>query len=180
MVVDLAQVIELAGFAAAITVAMFVTGITYFEDRIPACMEKVDAWLKDIQEDLGTEITLWSETKKHEKGYEQILSVASEFSAVKSMNEQLDFMELRNSRQVKLNLIILAAIAGAVLAFYYANDQIPNSTAYDQAMLSAGIVSLLAGFLWVAGLFAFYNLYSDYSKLKRLVRQRALEPVEET
>jgi hypothetical protein len=180
MAVDLSQVIALAAFAAAFTGAMLVTGITYFEDRIPECMGKVDVWLEEIQDDLGKEVIAWCETKKEEDGYDQILSVASEFSAVTSMNKQLDFMELRNSRQVKLHMLTVGAIAAAVLVFYDAGAQVPFSSAYDEAFSSATIIAIFAALLWILGLFVFFSLYSDYSKLKRLVRQRVVEPVQES
>jgi hypothetical protein len=176
--VDLTQVIELAGFAAAIIIALLVTGVTYFEDRIPLCIEKVDAWLVEIQADLGKEIKAWSKNKKEEKGYEQILSVASKFSAVKGMNEELDQMELRNSRQVKLNIVALIAIAGAVITFYYADAQSPLTIVYDDLVALATLVTFLAAVFWLVSVFSFYGLYSDYSRLKRLVRQKVLEPVE--
>ena len=180
MAVNLTQVIELAAFAATVTGFLLATGITYFEDRIPDRIKEVDAWLKEVQEELGKEITRWCKSDKEEREYEQILSVASEFSAVKGMGEELDAMEVRNSGQVKMNLLTLLMIGGSVIVFYYAGAQDSQSLLYSESIGLATLIALIAVTLWLVGLASFYSLYSDYSRLKRLVRLKVLEPIEST
>lgn len=166
------------GWVATGTVAFpalfIVIRITHYEDKIPDMIGQVNTWLGEIEAQLQTEIETLASMVRANRNFERVLSITSNFSAVKEIQKELDKAETNNSARIDLD--IATAVLIIVTGLLYYGSSFPNyDSAYNLSFL-AGAGTVVSAILWASSVWAFYSTQSQYSKFKRLIRTRQLNP----
>ena len=170
---DLTAVLGLAALAITITGVFIFIRITHFAKEIPALIAESNVWLKEIESQLETEINTVASQAQGHRNFENVLSIASKFSAAKTMNDELDHSELTNSSRVKLDMGVMALIILDALLWYGSGFSTLNAA--DNLSGWAGIVAIFGGLLWALSLATFYGTYSQCSERGRQIRKRTQE-----
>ncbi len=101
MSIDLTAVYGLVGSAVAITLVFLFIRIDKWEEMIPELIKQSEAWLGEIQTRLGNEVNTVVDAGAQQDKVDSVVSIASQFSAVKSINTELDRLEVDNSARGK-------------------------------------------------------------------------------
>jgi hypothetical protein len=165
--VDLGVVGWVATGTTALTAVFIVIRITHFSKEIPEMIEKIDAWLKDIEKDLEAEIEKIAKVEHDKRKFEDVLTITSNFSAAKSMQEELDESEKDNIARIRLDLAVIVGIIVTGILFYAAT--LPS---YADIGVLAFLAAYFMGMFWFIGIYSFYLSYSLILRMGRTIRKK--------